>query len=71
MLARLRALGSTCASLFFRKLGQYCDSSDVAGGDDGKLSYADAMELRASGVLVFDEEIAKDYKCADIHLRTC
>jgi hypothetical protein len=35
---------------FSRKLGQYVDSADVAGVDDGKLSRNGAMMLRARGV---------------------
>ena len=42
---------------YLRKLGTYVDTSQVAGTDDGLLSHADAMELRASGVLVLAEEI--------------
>jgi hypothetical protein len=51
---------SAGSAALLRKLGQYCDSSDVVGVDDGKLSRSDAQYLRASGLLVLDEEIAQD-----------
>ncbi len=45
------------SAALLRKLGQYCDSSDIAGVDDGLLSREDAEFLRASGLLVLDSEI--------------
>jgi hypothetical protein len=43
---------------FFRKLGKYIDSCEVAGVDDGLLDPDDANMLREAGVLVLDEQVA-------------
>jgi hypothetical protein len=52
------------AAAVLRKLGQYVDSADVLGKDDGLLAPDDADYLRGSGVLVLDEEIAHEPKVA-------